>query len=57
MTQEKRYKTALEKIWKECGKVCEEYELCHHEVCNNSVHAWFISDMALNPSKYEALEK
>ena len=51
------YKTALEKIRSEYGKVCEEFELCTHVACGSSVGAWFTADKALNPDVYAEVDK
>lgn len=42
------YKKALEKIRDNCGKVCEQYEICEHEACQSSYNSWAIADEALN---------
>ena len=45
---------ALREIRDEQGKVCENYELCHHVSCQSSYTAWVIADRILNPHVYTA---
>lgn len=40
------YERALELIKQE-GKVCGDFELCHHVACQSSCTSWFIADAAL----------
>lgn len=35
---------ALTHIKTDCGKVCEEYEICTHIACQSSYNAWAIAD-------------
>jgi len=42
------YKKALEKIRDNCGKVCEQYEICDHDACQSSYNSWAIADEALS---------
>lgn len=44
-----RYRTALEKIHKEEGRVCTDFALCDHRGCDSSYAAWAIAEEALNP--------
>ena len=46
------YKKALERIQKECGDVCEKYEICEHASCQSSYNAWAIADQALKSPQY-----
>jgi hypothetical protein len=41
------YKKALKKIRDNCGKVCEQYEICDHDACQSSYNSWAIADEAL----------
>lgn len=50
------YKKALERIQKECGKVCKQYEICEHEACQSSYNAWAIADEALGETTYPAFK-
>jgi hypothetical protein len=45
-----KYREALERIKREEGKVCQNFELCSHPACNSSYSAWAIADEALNPT-------
>ena len=38
---------ALQSIKGNQGKVCDEYELCHHRACASSYASWAIADEAL----------
>jgi len=38
---------ALTEIKSDCGKVCEDFELCAHIACQSSVGAWIIADKVL----------
>lgn len=42
-----RYKAALEKIREKHGRVCGEFELCHHTACASSHASWETADEAL----------
>jgi hypothetical protein len=41
------YKDALNKIRDNEGRVCAEYDTCHHRSCHSSYSAWAIADAAL----------
>ncbi len=38
---------ALVDIRGQCGKVCDEYEICTHIACSSSHRAWELADQAL----------
>ncbi len=38
---------ALEEIRRDCGHVCELFEICTHRACSSSHAAWEIADAAL----------
>jgi hypothetical protein len=38
---------ALTQIKQEEGKVCDNFELCHHRACRSSYSSWYIADKAL----------
>lgn len=42
-----RLRAALERIRRDYGKVCPEFETCDHPACASSVGAWFEADRAL----------
>jgi hypothetical protein len=53
---------ALQTIRDNYGRVCVEYELCHHIACESSVGAWMEADAALSaasqgPAAGETIEK
>jgi len=50
------YKKALERIQNECGKVCEQYEICEHDACQSSYNSWAIADEALGETTYPAFK-
>lgn len=41
------YRKALEKIKRDYGRVCPNFELCVHAGCASSYAAWAIADEAL----------
>ena len=46
----KRYDTivlALQKIKRDEGRVCDDFELCKHQSCASSYGAWAIADKCL----------
>lgn len=45
-TENHRFRKALEMI-KDEGRVCSNFELCHHEGCTSSYASWAIADAAL----------
>jgi len=42
---------ALERIVQECGKVCQNFEVCEHQSCGSSYLSWAIADAVVNPVK------
>jgi len=42
-----RLREALERIRREGGEVCEDYELCTHRACQSSYTVWAIASQAL----------
>ena len=42
-----RLRAALERIKRDCGRVCDEFELCQHRACQSSYEAWAIADAGL----------
>jgi hypothetical protein len=50
-----RLTAALERIRSQCGKVCDDFELCRHRACQSSYEAWSIADAALKGGTPESL--
>ena len=46
-TEVERLRAALQRIKDQCGRVCDEFELCRHRACQSSYEAWSIADAAL----------
>ena len=44
---------ALKKIKNEQGKVCCEFEFCHHTACASSTNSWMIAEKALTDMEKE----
>lgn len=51
------YQAALIRIKKQCGYVCDRYEVCDHISCESSYTAWAIADAALHGETVEEANK
>jgi len=47
LAERKRLREALEEIRRVQGKVCDQFEICHHRACESSFSSWAIADTTL----------
>jgi len=50
-------RAALERIKRDCGAVCDEFEMCQHRACHSSYEAWAVADEVLNEGQPEGRQR